>query len=398
MTESIFVDLIIILVILTSIGVGWRQGAIASILAFIGVVSGLIIGGAAAPLLMGLTEKTFARFMLAIGVLIISAGLGHLVGISLGLKLRDAMRLKSLQTVDSAIGSVAQAVAVSVLIWLVSIPIVTGTSGSFSQLLRSSAVLSTMNSLAPDRAAQLPAQISAMLNESGLPPLVSPFEDHHKSQQVEAPRINVDNEQMVHDARPSIIHVMGESDQCRRRLMGTGFVTQDDYILTNAHVVAGTHSVRADTVVGVREAEVVYYNPDIDIAVLHVPNLGLPALPWAEQPAVSGDDAVVMGFPQSGPFDASPARVRDQIRISGPDIYAQGRVEREVYTLRGNIRQGNSGGPVTTDDGRVIGMVFGAAVDNSDTGYALTAEEVRHQVGELGALVGPVETGACVAQ
>ena len=53
---------------------------------------------------------------------------------------------------------------------------------------------------------------------------------------------------------------------------------------------------------------------------------------------------------------------------------------------------------MTTDDGRVIGMVFGAAVDNSDTGYALTADEVRQQVGELGALVSPVETGACVAQ
>lgn len=398
MAESIFVDLIILLVIVTSIGIGWRQGAIASILSFIGVISGLIIGGAAAPMLMGLTEHTLARFVLAIGSLVVSAGIGHLVGISLGLKLRESMRLKSLQTVDSAIGSVAQAVAVSVLIWLVSIPLVTGTSGAFSQMLRSSAVLSAMNSLAPERAGQLPAQISAMLNESGLPPLVSPFENHPEPHEVEAPRINVDNEQMVHDVRPSIIHVMGESDQCRRRLMGTGFVAQDDYILTNAHVVAGTQSVRADTVVGLRDAEVVYYNPDIDIAVLHVPNLGLPVLPWAEQPALSGDDAVVMGFPQSGPFEASPARVRDQIRISGPDIYAQGRVEREVYTLRGNIRQGNSGGPVTTDDGRVIGMVFGAAVDNSDTGYALTAEEVRQQVGEFGALRAPVETGACVAQ
>ena len=398
MTESIFVDLILILVILTSIGIGWRQGAIASTLSFIGVISGLIIGGAIAPLLMGLTENTLARFVLAIGSLLISAAIGHLVGVSLGLKVRESLRLKSVQTVDSAIGSVAQAVAVSILIWLVSIPLVTGTTGAFSQMLRSSAVLSTMNSLIPDRAERLPAQISAMLNESGLPPIVSPFERHQENHQVEAPRINVDNEQMVHDARPSVIHVMGESDQCRRRLMGTGFVAQEDYILTNAHVVAGTHSVRADTVVGVREAEVVYYNPDIDIAVLHVPDLGLPALPWAEQPALSGDDAVVMGFPQSGPFHASPARVRDQIRISGPDIYAQGRVEREVYTLRGNIQQGNSGGPVTTADGRVIGMVFGAAVDNSDTGYALTADEVHQQVGAVGALIAPVDTGACVAQ
>ncbi|MBL3960873.1 trypsin-like peptidase domain-containing protein, partial [Bacteroides thetaiotaomicron] len=76
----------------------------------------------------------------------------------------------------------------------------------------------------------------------------------------------------------------------------------------------------------------------------------------------------VMGFPESGPFEAAPARIAERITISGPDIYASGRVERESYTVRGTIRQGNSGGPMVNTEGDVLGVVFGASVDNSDIG------------------------------
>lgn len=103
-----------------------------------------------------------------------------------------------------------------------------------------------------------------------------------------------------------------------------------------------------------------------------------------------------MGFPESGPFEAAPARIADRITISGPDIYATGRVERESYTVRGTIRQGNSGGPMVDTSGNVLGVVFGASVDNSDIGYALTAQEVRSQVGDASQLATPVDTGQCV--
>jgi hypothetical protein len=45
--------------------------------------------------------------------------------------------------------------------------------------------------------------------------------------------------------------------------------------------------------------------------------------------------------------------------------------------------------------GRVLGVVFGAAVDDAETGFVLTAREVGHQLGRIGNTT-PVVTGACV--
>ena len=65
--------------------------------------------------------------------------------------------------------------------------------------------------------------------------------------------------------------------------------------------------------------------------------------------------------------------------------------------MRGTIREGNSGGPMTDAEGRVLGVVFGASLDESDTGYALTAAEVHARVGDVSELTAPVGTGECVA-
>src|SRR5690606_24890807 len=129
-----------------------------------------------------------------------------------------------------------------------------------------------------------------------------------------------------------------------------------------------------------------------DIAVLHSPDLGLDALPLSDDPLNSGADAIVMGFPLSGPFDASPARVRERILITGANIYAPGQHEREVYSVRGNIRSGNSGGPMVDPEGNVVGVVFGAAIDGSDTGFVLTTAEVERRIGDLQSLTTPVDT------
>ena len=110
-----------------------------------------------------------------------------------------------------------------------------------------------------------------------------------------------------------------------------------------------------------------------------------------------GGDAMIMGYPKSGPFEAAPVRIRGKLEIAGPDIYTTGRVEREAYTIRGNIRQGNSGGPLLTPDGEVAGMIFGASLDTSETGYALTAHQVQQRVGEVRSLRGPANTQACVS-
>lgn len=396
MTPALIVDGIIILIVVLAFWSGWRQGAFSSVLSTVGVIAGLVVGAGLAPFVMQLTESVPIRFLLALATVVLLVGLGNLVGGMIGASVRDRMRMRASQNLDSTIGAIFVAAATVVMVWLVSIPLATGIGGGTAQGIRGSTVLSYVDRFTPPSLNQLPDQISSMLTESGLPPLSPPF-DAPSAREVEAPDITVEDVALVEEVRPSVTYVMGDAEVCQRRLMGSGFVTAPDYVLTNAHVVAGTQEVRLDTVLGVRDAEVVYYNPEIDIAVLHSPGLDLPVLRWAEETAASGDDAVVMGFPGSGPFDASPARIRDSITIAGPDIYATGRVEREAYIIRGDVRQGNSGGPLLNTDGDALGLIFGASVDQTDTGYAITAAEVQRQVGDVAALTAPVGTGACVA-
>jgi len=119
-------------------------------------------------------------------------------------------------------------------------------------------------------------------------------------------------------------------------------------------------------------------------------------LPFAPEQAQTGDNALVLGYPGGGPYTASAARVREVLNLNGPDIYKAGTTQREVYTVRGSIRQGNSGGPMVDDQGRVLGVVFGAAVDDSDTGFVLTAQEVSRQLNAAASASTPVPTGACI--
>lgn len=394
LSSSLVVDAIILLILVFALWGGWRQGAFTSLLSTVGVVAGLVVGAAAAPFVMRLTDSTALRFLLAIGTVVLLIGVGNLIGAHLGHAIRDRIRFRSSRILDSAIGAIFQGLATLIVLWLVAIPLATGMPGSVSSSIRESRILAFVDDHTPRGLDTLPSKIAAMLTESGLPPLISPF-GNRPIREVDAPNINVSNVELVENLRPSVINVMGNAGECSRRLMGSGFVAAPDYVITNAHVVAGTDTVSLDTMIGVHQAEVVFYDPDVDIAVLYSPGLGLDPLPWAETPLNTGDDAIVMGFPLSGPFDASSARIRERIMITGSNIYASGQHEREAYSVRGNIRSGNSGGPMVNSDGAVSGVVFGAAIDGTDTGYALTAEEVKGRIGDIQRLTTPVDTMQC---
>jgi len=70
-------------------------------------------------------------------------------------------------------------------------------------------------------------------------------------------------------------------------------------------------------------------------------------------------------------------------------------VQRDVYALFGQVRAGNSGGPLLATDGSVLGVVFASAIDDPDTGYALTATEVSDTITTGGAAKATVGTGEC---
>lgn len=389
------IDVLLALAVVAACISGWRQGALSAVLSAIGVVAGLVIGLALAPFVLDLSESQTVRIVLLIALVVLFVGLGNLVGVTVGGNLRGRVRSRGRRVLDSALGATFQSVAVAAVLWFISIPLAASVPGEIGDGIRSSRVFGTINAAAPEEASKLPARFAALLDESGLPPLVSPFSPG--GAQVAAPDGSVVEPEVVEKLRPSVVHVMGDAETCRRRLMGTGFVIEDGYVLTNAHVVAGTERVALDTVVGVKPAQVVLFDPDTDIAVLRAEQLGLPELRWADEELAVSDSAVVMGYPKSGPFEAAPVRIRGKLEIAGPDIYTTGRVEREAYTIRGNIRQGNSGGPLLTPGGEVAGMIFGASLDTSETGYALTAHQVQQRVGDVRSLTRPADTQACVS-
>jgi S1-C subfamily serine protease len=179
-------------------------------------------------------------------------------------------------------------------------------------------------------------------------------------------------------AKPSIVKVDGVAPSCSERIEGSGFVYARNYVLTNAHVVAGvTQGPTVSTVDGTTfAARVVLYDPKTDLAVLYVPSLRAPPLNFAAQAKI-GADAVVAGYPQDHGLTPVPARIGGIEEATSPDIYQTATVTRQIYSIRADVQPGNSGGPLLAQGGRVYGVVFAAATSVTNTGYALTAQEVQ---------------------
>jgi S1-C subfamily serine protease len=181
---------------------------------------------------------------------------------------------------------------------------------------------------------------------------------------------------IVQRAREQVLKITGEAPSCGRRIEGTGFVYAPDRVMTNAHVVAGVRNPKVEISRGrTLDARVVVYDSNRDIAVLAVPGLGRTPLRFGGR-ARAGADAIVVGYPQDGPFTPVAARVAAIQKARGQNIYQSGTVTREIYSLKAQVLPGNSGGPLLAPDGTVYGVIFAAAADDPDIGYALTAGEV----------------------
>lgn len=394
MTSSQWVDLIVLGIAFVAGISGWRSGALGSMLSFLGVVLGAVAGVLLAPHLVanidGPRTKLFVTLFLILALVVV----GEIAGVVLGRAVRSAIRNRTLRSVDSLIGVAIQMVAVLVAAWMLTYPLQTSDQPNLAAAVRGSKVLKEVDGVAPDWLRSVPTRLSALLDTSGLPDVLQPF-GRTPIVAVDAPDAALAADPVVAASRPSVVKIRGVAPGCQKVLEGTGFVAAPNRVMSNAHVVAGSESVTVEADGQMYDAFVVSYDPQADISILDVPNLPSTPLEFAATPATTGTDAVVMGYPGGGNFVATPARVREIIELSGPDIYRSTTVEREVYTIRGNVRQGNSGGPMIDREGRVLGVVFGAAVDDADTGFVLTANEVSDQLAKLGDTA-RVPTGACV--
>ncbi|MFZ3271471.1 MAG: acid resistance serine protease MarP [Mycobacterium sp.] len=398
MTSSQWLDIAVLAVAFIAAISGWRSGAIGSLLSFVGVLLGAIAGVLLAPHLVAHIAAPRAKLFAALFLILALVVIGEVAGVVLGRAVRGAIHSNSVRFFDSLIGVAVQLVVVLVAAWLLATPL-TSSAGqpNLAAAVRGSRVLGKVNDYAPEWLKTVPKRLSSLLDTSGLPQVLEPF-SRTPVVAVAAPDSGLANNPVVANTEPSVVKIRAIAPGCQKVLEGSGFVLSPDRVMTNAHVVAGADSVTVEASGNPHDATVVSYDPTVDIAILSVPNLPAGPLAFADAalPAKSGTEAIVMGYPGGGGFNATPARIREEITLNGPDIYKNATINRDVYTVRANVEQGNSGGPLIDLNGQVLGVVFGAAVDDNDTGFVLTAKEVAAQLAHIGDTT-PVSTGVCVS-
>jgi S1-C subfamily serine protease len=388
-------DLVLIVATIMFAISGFRQGFVTATLSFFGFFGGAVIGAQLADPIAGrLSPDSSWRIAVAVAVVLALALLGQVLAVSLGNQLRSRLTWRPAQAVDSVLGAVVSAIAVLLVFWMVATPLASAPYPRVSSAVRDSQVIRGVDDVVPRQVRSLYSSLRDAVRSYDFPEVFGPLVPT-RVRAVRPPDPKLLRSPAVTTARPSVLKITGVAESCARRVEGSGFVYAPDRIITNAHVVAGIDQPFVQVNGDRREATVVLYDPDRDVAILYVPDLRLRPLPFAPRPVDTNADAIVLGYPEDGPFFAGAARIRDRMEIRGPDIYNDRTVTREVYSIYGDVRSGNSGGPLIAPNGSVLGVIFAAAVDQQFTGFALTAAEVAADARTGAGSTSGVSTGEC---
>jgi S1-C subfamily serine protease len=391
---GLLVDVVIVLLALLFAINGYREGFIASATAFVGFLGGALIGIQLAPFAADFYQDALAKLVAALVVVFALAVGGMALATALGYRLRKRLRSNGSRRLDQLAGPIVSIAAVLLVTWVAAAPLANSSMPAVAGAVRNSSLVSGIDEYMPETVKGVYESLQESLNTSGMPNVFFGL-DPTDARSVEPPDPELAASGVVVNAEESVLKVHGSARSCDRQIEGSSFVYDDELVATNAHVVAGTDAVQVESDGELLDAEVIVFEPERDLAILHVPGLDAPALPLESEAADSGDDAIVLGYPGGGPYTATAARVREARIVTGPDIYDDGAVTREVYQLYATIIGGNSGGPLLNADGEVIGVIFAAAVDDPETGYALTMDESAPVLEAGRTASGAVGTGSC---
>jgi S1-C subfamily serine protease len=387
-------DLVLVLAAAGYAAGGFRNGALLGGLSFAGFFGGAAVGAQLAKPLGDRLASGSAQVPVAIVCVLFFAMVGQLVAVWVAGRIRVRVTSRPARRVDSVVGAVFSVLAVLLVAWMVAVPLASAPFPTVANQVRRSVVIRAVDDVLPDSVRNLYSSLRRFIDRSGFPQVFGALQP---TRIVDVPPADpaLLRSPAVSATRSSVLKVRAVALSCDRGIEGTSFVYAPDHLLTNAHVVAGSNNVRVQTPGGPREARVVLFDPGRDIAVLYVPGLNIAPLKLSPVPGKTGQDAIVLGYPQDGPFDVRPARIRDRERISGRDIYGDVSVDRDIYTIRSVVRVGNSGGPLVATNGTVLGIVFASALDSPDTGFVLTAQEASTDAAQGRTATEPTATGRC---
>lgn len=387
-------DLIIAILVLGAGVHGLRVGAVAQVFAFAGFLLGLGLGAVAISTVDAHVSGALTKTVVALLLLLVPASVLGALARQLGLRVGSALRRVRLGRLDQLAGMATAVAGTLVVCWLFASILVNSSSPTVSRAIEGSTVIRHLESVLPP----VPDAFSSVqryLASSGFPQVLVNILPESIG-----PVVLPDTAQLhaaLRVAAASTVKVVAIG--CGQEQEGSGFVTSSGIVVTNAHVIAGTHDITVDDVATgkVETAIPILFDKDFDLAILAVDPLGVPALKVDPSYVGRGRAGVVLGYPEGGPFNAQPAAIVSRFVAQGRDIYGASLTTRTVYELEAIVRPGNSGGPLVSADGEVLGVVFSRSASSPDIGYALASPGVAARLSKARASDQRVGTGACTS-
>jgi S1-C subfamily serine protease len=390
------IDIVIVVAALIGLANGYRRGFWLSGAQYAGLLVGVLLGAAAASPVLNYLDihNPVARPLGAVLVLVIGGSLGSSIGFAAGEPIRRKILRAGVHTLtDSIGGAVLSTIAVLLISWFLGLSFSRGPSPDIARQIQRSAVMHTLDSLAPRPPAFL-ASVENILSGVNFP---SAFAGLEPSLPDPLPIPAAVDTAGVTQAAGTVVKV--SSLGCGGLVTGSGFPIGGGYVVTNAHVVSGTGAHVILTPGGTQlRATVVLFDPRRDVAVLYAPDYRAPALTFGG--AARGTTAAVIGYPGGGAETVAPAVVDGQIPATSRDIYNNpDTFTRGIYVIQARVRPGNSGGPLIDLQGHVLGVVFATSATDPTQAYALTATEIAPDISAAQSHPTPKDTTqfACAA-
>lgn len=365
-------DLLLAFLLVSAVLSGWQVGFVARLAGWAGVLAGLGIAYWTVPFALAFASDATAgtKLLVAVGALIVSVGGSALLLESVGRSLADHVATTSLAPLDRAVGALAGVLVVVATAWLV-LPAATALPDPFGRQASDAAASRLLTAVAP-APPDITGALSALIADGPFPDIVAELGPVRAAGP--PPTDLTVPPAVIEQATAATVRVTARG--CGARFDGSGVAIAGGLVATNAHVVAGSDEVELRRPDGaVRPGRVVAFDPDRDLALIQVEELGQQPLPLGT--ADAGQEVAIIGYPGGQPQPrVAPARIQQRRTALGRDIYELAETERQVLFLSAELRRGDSGAPLVTADGEVVGLVFAVSPDRSTTAYALDRREV----------------------
>lgn len=388
-------DIAIVLLTITAIARGVELGLVRQLFSAGGVLIGLFLGawlqGYVVTTVQTSGSKSLLSALVIASCVILGMTVGEMAGLALKRKIHES-KITFLGKTDRTTGAVVGGITLLLVVWLCASIFARTPVAFFQQQIQGSVIVSQLNKTLP-QAPGVVARLGHLIAPNGFPDVFEGLE----------PRIDTDKplpsigelDPAVQKARASVVKVNGRG--CGGVSTGSGFIAAPDLVVTNAHVVAGISQPNIIDTTGRHAATVVWFDPNLDMAVLRSDKLTAEPLAMSASMVPNSSPAAVLGYPGGGDFAAKPATVLSSFVASGHDIYNQKTTPREVYSFKGTVVPGNSGGPLINRNGAVVGLIFAKSTSYEQVGYALTMEAVIDGL-EQAKRSQPVGSGSCAAR